>query len=124
MKKSILISLVAIIFASCTTGTKLLTSTAPADPKIYTVLKEDKTSTVRNRLWILFIPITIGPKSEQTREERCLKRILKQNDADGIINGKIIHRKIIIPLIVVNYSWRSTTLTAIPFKIKTDSLSK
>lgn len=124
MKKIILILLTAFVLTSCVTGTKLIPSTAPADNKAYTVLKEDKTSTVRNRIWLLFIPITIGPKSEETREERCLKRVLKQNNADGIVTGRYIHRKIVIPLIFVTYSWRSTTLLATPFKLNTDTLKK
>ena len=124
MKKSILISLITVIVTSCTTGTKLMQSTAPADKTLYTILPEDKTSTVRNRIWLLFMPITIGPRSEETREERCLKRVLKQNNADGIIAGRYVHRKIVIPLIFVTYSWRSTTLLATPFKLNTDTLKK
>lgn len=124
MKKSILILLASITLFSCTTGSKLATSNAPADSKLYTALKEDKTATVRNRIWILFIPITIGPRSEETREERCLKRILKQNNADGIVTGQYVHRKFVVPLILVTYSWRSTTLTATPFKLNTDSLKQ
>lgn len=124
MKKTILISLSALILSSCTTGTKLLTSTAPPDSKTYTVLKEDKTATARNRIWILFIPITIGPKSEEKREARCLNRMLNQNHADGIIAGKYVHRKFVIPLILVTYSHRNTVLTATPFKLNTDTLKK
>ena len=124
MKKSIIVMCTAVLLASCTTGTKFLTSNAPADKTSYTVLKEDKTATVRNRIWILFIPITIGPRSEETREARCLSRLLNQNKADGIITGRVVHRKFVIPLILFTYSNRSTILTATPFKLNTDSLKK
>ncbi len=124
MKKSIIVICSAVFLTACTTGTKFITSNAPADKSSYTALKEDKTYTVRNRIWILFIPITIGPRSEETREARCMSRMLNQNKADGIITGRVVHRKFIIPLILFTYSNRSTTLTGTPFKLYTDTLKK
>jgi hypothetical protein len=124
MKKVITLLAAVAVMSSCVTGTKLATSNAPADSKTYTVLPEDKTATARNRIWILFIPITIGPKSEEKREARCLNRMLNQNKADGIVTGKYTHRKFVVPLILVTYSHRNTILTATPFKLNADSLKK
>ena len=124
MKTLILIISSVILFSGCVTSTKFATSNAPVDKTMYKVLPEEKTATARNRIWILFIPITIGPKSEEKREGRCLNRLLNQSKADGIVSGKYVHRKLVIPLIVFTYSHRNTILTATPFKLKSDTLTK
>ncbi|MES2134478.1 MAG: hypothetical protein V4506_19180 [Bacteroidota bacterium] len=88
----------------------------------YTVKDPYKTKATGSRLWILFIPIGIGANKYDTRKEKVIHRFMKQTKADAIMSGQIVDRKIIIPLIVVNYSFRFCTLTGKPCYFKTDSI--
>jgi len=120
MKKLVLSSLLLLIFASCTTGTKMqkVEGIENLNREAYTI-KEEATSISRtNKFWILFFPF--GGKSEEKREAQCFKRFMEDNKADGIIAGKYIHKKITVPLIVFTYSYKWTTLKGKPFIIKTD----
>ena len=88
----------------------------------YTFKDETQVNTMGTRLWILFIPIGFGAKSYEARKEKAIQRFLKHNSCDAILNGKIVDRKIIIPLIAVTYSYRWCNLVGKPCVIKSDTL--
>jgi hypothetical protein len=81
-------------------------------------LPEEKVQTNGTRLWVLFIPIGIGKIKYENRKELAIQRFLKRTNADAIQNGMIVDKKIVIPLIVVTYSYRWTVLRGKPLKIK------
>jgi len=117
MKKTITILLASLILATGCVSKRETINTGLSSVN-YDVLPESKIQTNGTRLWILFIPIGIGKIKYENRKEIAIQRFLKRNGADAIQNGQIIDRKIIIPLIVVNYSYRWTVLRGKPLKIK------
>jgi hypothetical protein len=82
----------------------------------YTITNDVVTHSRSNKIWILFIPI--GGKSETKRKEKAYKRALKECQCDGLINPLYSERKVIIPLILVNFVHRSTTVKGKGYKIK------
>ncbi len=123
MKKIITITLCAALLSSCITGTKMqqVSGIENLNRNAYTLLPEKQSVSRTNRIWVLFFGF--GGKSEEKREAQCYKRMLKDNQADGVMAGKFVHKKVTIPLIVFTYSYRFTTLTGKPFILKTDSVS-
>lgn len=121
MRNLFFIALSALFLSSCITGTKTAAVSGienlPRDS--YTILDEKTEIARTNKVWFLFIPF--HSKSEEKREAQCYERMIKQYHADGIIGAKYVHRKITIPLIVITYSYKYTTLTGKPFVIKTDT---
>jgi len=117
MKKIVPIALsIAILFASCVSKRELISTT---DPNFKYKVKEEASSTVTsNKLWILFIPIGPGPRKYGARKEKVTHRFLKQNEADAIQNGTIVDKKVIVPLILINYSTHWTKLTGRPCVIE------
>ena len=84
----------------------------------YEVLPEAKIQTNGTRLWITFIPIGIGKIKYENRKELAIQRFLKRNNADAIQNGQIVDRRVVIPLILITYSYKWTVLRGKPLKIK------
>ena len=84
----------------------------------YEVLPESKVQTNGTRLWITFIPIGLGKIKYENRKEAAIQRFLKRNNADAIQNGKIVDRRIVVPLILITYSYKWTVLQGKPLKLK------
>lgn len=118
MKNLIIIALAALSLSGCITGSKTVASSGIENlsQDSYTILNECKTTSRTNKVWILFIPLP--SKSEEKRQAQCFERMIKENHADGIIAQKYVSRKITIPLILVTYSFKKTTLTGKPYVIK------
>jgi hypothetical protein len=116
-----LLTLLVFLLLGCTTGTKILSNSGIANlpESKYKILPEDKIVVSTSRVWILFIPI--GGKSEERREAECLNRMMKKDNADGVLSGVYIHKKVTIPLILFGYSYKTTTLTGHPYKLQTDT---
>lgn len=116
MVKTIYILLAAVLFTACVSKRETLNTTSASIN--YEVMPEAKVSVNGGRLWLLFIPIGLGSFKHETQREKAIHRFLKHNNADAIASGELVHRKIIIPLIVVNFSYRWATLKGKPAKIK------
>jgi hypothetical protein len=116
MKRLLVITIASTIMFSCVT--KRETINTGLSSMAYDVLPEEKVQTNGTRLWILFIPIGIGKIKYGNRKELAIQRFLKRTGADAIQNGMIVDKKIIIPLILVNYSYRWTVLKGKPLKVK------
>lgn len=82
----------------------------------YTITNDVVTHSRSNKIWILFIPI--GGKSESKRKQKAYKRALKECQCDGLINPTYTERKVLIPLILVNFVHRSTTVKGKGYKLK------
>jgi hypothetical protein len=116
MKKILPIIIASVLMFSCVS--KRETINTGLSSTTYDVLPEEKVQTNGTRLWILFIPIGIGKIKYENRKELAIQRFLKRTNADAIQNGMIVDKKIVIPLIVVTYSYRWTVLRGKPLKIK------
>lgn len=116
MKKTIYILLIAALFASCVSKRETITTTASGVN--YDILPEAKATANGSRLWILFIPIGIGTFKFENQKEKAVHKFLKRNNADAVANAKLTYKKIVIPLILVNYSYRWCTIKGTPAKIK------
>jgi hypothetical protein len=112
MKKITATLLIAVLFTSCVSKREMI-STANQTTN-YNVKDETSATVTSGRLWILFIPIGLGPRKYEDRKAKVEQRFLNRTGADAIQNGKIVDRKIIIPLIVVSYSTHWTKLTGKP----------
>lgn len=122
MKKIIGIMIISsCILTSCVAKRELI-STVSQNLK-YRVLPEANTTVATGRVWILFIPIGFGPRKYTTRKEKAMHGFLKQNKADAILNGEIVDRKVIIPLILINISSHWTKVTGKPGVLEVDSLT-
>lgn len=121
MKNLILILVLSLSFSNCVTNSHLSSASGAEglNKDNYTILQEKQTTSRSNKFWILFIPF--GGKSDKTREGQCYDRMIRQNNADGILAAKYTSRKFVIPLIVFTYSYRQTKLTGKPYILKTDS---
>lgn len=84
----------------------------------YDVKEKTKDRATGTRLWILFIPIGVGANKYDTRKEKVIHRFMKHTGADAIMTGEIVDRKFIIPLILVNFSFRICTITGKPCYLK------
>ena len=121
MKKIILI--LSIALTSCTVSTKVadVTGIEYLQRQDYVVKDEQTSKAVTQRFYILFIPIVrVGAKDTEARDAKALSKMLQDNSADGVIAAKYVRKKWCVPLIVFNYSNRSTTLTGKPYTVKTD----
>lgn len=116
MKKLLSILFISSIMLSCVS--KRETINTGLSGVNYEVLPEEKVQTNGTRLWILFVPIGIGKIKYDNRKELAIHRFLKKTNADAIQNGMIVDRKVIIPLILINYSYRWTVLKGKPLKTK------
>jgi hypothetical protein len=123
MKKLLTITLIALFISSCVSKRETMAAHGLDNlNRDSYIINESATASVNsNRFWFLFIPI--GGKSYEARKNKVIQRFLKQNKADGIIAAEIVDKKIIIPLIVVTYSFRRMTLTGKPCVIKTDNVT-
>jgi len=84
----------------------------------YTVMPEQTTKIGRYRVWLLFIPIFwYGPSKGTTQESKAYQKMIKMNDANGVIDGKYVCKKWCIPLIALNFDCKTTTLTGRPYKL-------
>lgn len=82
------------------------------------------TSTVQgisksNRVWLLFIPL--GGRSKTKREQMAYKQAIQSCGCDGILQPVYDESRFVIPLILINFSHRKTTVTGKGYRIKTDS---
>ena len=112
MKKFIVIALSLTVLTSCVSKREIISTT---DSNFKYKVKEEASSTVTsNKLWILFIPIGPGPRKYSDRKEKVTQKFLKQNEADAIQSGTIVDRKVIIPLILINWSTHWTKLEGRP----------
>lgn len=124
MKKTItMLTLITTLF-SCTVNEKIMQpitiSKNIADTKPPVQVK-----TTTHRLYILFIPIIrVGAKTFDGRDAKAYEKLLRKTNSDGVTTARYLHKKFCVPLILINYSYRSTTLTATPFSLITDTLKK
>lgn len=116
MQKLLTILLAGILVTGCVS--KRETINTGLSSINYEVLPETKVQTNGTRLWITFIPIGIGKIKYENRKEAAIQRFLKRNNADAIQNGQIVDRRVVIPLIVITYSYKWTVLRGKPLKIK------
>lgn len=117
MKKAILILLCAVLFGtSCVHERELINQVT--EVSAYDIRPAVKCKVSAGRIWVLFIPIGYGGRKYSTRRDKVQQKFLKKNKCDAISSGQIIDRKIIIPLILVNFSVHWTVLTAKPAIIK------
>ena len=116
MKKLLPIIIASVLMFSCVA--KRETINTGLSSMTYDVLPEKKVQTNGTRLWLLFIPIGIGKIKYENRKELAIQRFLKRTGADAIQNGMIVDRKVIVPLIVITYSYKWTVLKGKPLKIK------
>lgn len=124
MRKALLISLFALLFASCVstkTNAPTVTGIENLKREDYTVMPEAKTCSRGFRVWILFIPIGYG-KSDKVRESKAFNKMLKPNHADGVLAAKYKHKKITVSLILLTYTNWTTTLNGKPYVLKTDKI--
>ena len=116
MKKiTILLFLTSLLFSCVSKRETINTGLAGMN---YEVGEETKVQTNGTRLWILFIPIGIGKIKYENRKEAAIQRFLKKTGADAIQNGMIVDKRVTIPLIVVNYSYKWTVLKGKALKVK------
>jgi len=71
-----------------------------------------------SRVWILFIPFG-GTKKSKLRE-KAYKNALDNCHCDGVLQPVYSEKKIPIPLIVISYVYRKTSVTGKAYRIKTD----
>lgn len=121
MKTIIVLSMACFLLAGCvTTGvhTPMYSSgTESVSTERYTILEEKKVKARFNRIWILFFPF--GGKNQEKREAKCLKRMMEEYGATGVLEQKYTHRKFVIPLLVITYGYREVELTGKPYVLKT-----
>lgn len=87
----------------------------------YTVMNTVTGVSRSNRIWILFIPF--GGKSETKRREQAYRRAIAKCGCDGLLQPVYSERKVPVPLIVVSYFHRKTTVSGKGYRIKVDSVS-
>lgn len=116
MIKTIYILLAVVLLTACVAKRETITTTAPGVN--YDMLPEGKATANGSRLWILFIPIGIGNFKYENQKQKAVHKFLKHNNADAVANAKLTYKKIVIPLILVNYSYRWCTIKGTPAKIK------
>ncbi len=122
MQKLITILLIVILVTGCVSKREAINTANQVAH--YQVKEKTKARATGTRLWILFIPIGIGANKYDTRKEKVIHRFMKHTRADAIQAGEIVDRKFVIPLIVVNFSFRICTITGKPCYLQTDSLNK
>jgi hypothetical protein len=122
MKNLIIVLITAALVTGCIAKRETLNTTSSGIN--YRVGEETKARVMGSRLWITFIPIGIGPFKYDTQREKVIHRFLKHTKAEAITGGRIKVRKIIIPLILVNYSLRICTITGKPCYLQSDTLKK
>lgn len=116
MRKILAITILSMVLVSCVSHRETINTGLGS--MAYTPGEETKVQTNGSRIWLLFIPIGVGKIKYENRKELAIQRFLKRTGADAIQNGKIVDRKIIIPLLIVNYSYKWTVLKGTPLKIK------
>lgn len=124
MKKTLIALSTIVMLTSCITGTKISAVSGVENLKRddYTIADEQTVKASVHRFYVLFIPIVrVGGKTEEARDAKALEKILSKDKADGVIAAKYVHKKWCVPLIIFNYSNRTTTLSGKPFTIKTDA---
>lgn len=73
--------------------------------------------------WILFIRVAGARDSKMYT--RAYNRAVKQlPSADGILTPRVEYRKIPIPLILLNFSWKEVKVTGRGYRLKSDQERK
>jgi len=85
----------------------------------YIIVSNVKGESSSTRFWLLFIPI--GGSSKTQRENRAYKEAVYSCKCDGLISPVYDEKRFVIPLIVINFSFRKTTVTGKGYIIKTDA---
>lgn len=85
----------------------------------YVIVGNTQGTSSSNRFWLLFIPI--GGSSKANRENRAYKEALASCKCDGLITPIYEENRFVLPLIVINFSHRKTTVKGKGYIIKTDA---
>ena len=135
MKKIILILMSAVLFTSCTSvpkyanqgqGSNTLNNTDLSrlnrdDYHITATVESQKSWTKTGPLFLL---LGSNGGGEEMRREKVYLQACKQNGIDGIVQPKFETKRLVIPLIIWNYSQYSTYVVGKGYKIKTDGQKK
>lgn len=122
MKNIISIIICIFILSSCVTSETSLVPRQKAtvtDRDSYTVLGKVSSTSVSNKVWLLFIPL--GGSSDQGLYNRAYKKALKQyKGADGIMSEQADYKRVAVPLVVLTYVYKQVNVTGVAYHIKTD----
>ncbi len=113
-----------LFLTSCSTTRSTMKSQdstlAAFDREDYYVLPQVEGKAKSTRVWFLFIPI--GGKSDEKLEKKAFNKAIKQLDkADGLIDTRYEHKKIVIPLILFTPVIKKTTAVGRGYRLKTDA---
>lgn len=123
MKSSYIITLLlaTTLLASCSQSTidSQKTRLAEFSRDDYTLLDPVTGTDKSFNAWILFIRVAGASDSKMYR--RAYDRAVKQlPSADGILTPRTQYRKVPIPLILLNFSWKKVEVTGRGYRLKSD----
>jgi len=85
----------------------------------YEVLEQVEGKAQSTKVWFLFIPF--GGKKDKKLENKAYNRATtKVEEADGLLNARYEHKKLVIPLIVVTPVIKRVKVVGRAYKLKTD----
>lgn len=112
------------LFTACSSTKSTMASQnsrlAEFDREDYTVLPQVEGKANSTKVWFLFIPF--GGKSDKKLESKAYNRAVSQLDkADGLIDARYEHKKVVIPLILFTPVIKKTKAIGRGYRLKTDS---
>lgn len=112
-----------VLLSSCSSTRELQgaeeMSIAKIDRSEYVLLDRVESKASSTRVWFLFIPF--GGKSPDVLKEKAYHRALESTPyADGIIDPAYNYKKFSIPLILLNFNFRTVEMTGRPYRLKSE----
>ena len=112
-----------LFFNSCSSTRSSIatqdTQLAAFDREDYSLLPQVEGKASSTRIWFLFIPI--GGKSDEKMERKAYRKAVEMIDnADGLLETRYEHKKIVIPLIVVTPVIKRTKAVGRGYRLKSD----
>lgn len=117
MNKMLISILISLFLMNCTrkeTVDQKAVELSSLDRSQYSMSERVEGNASSFRLWILFIPI--GGKSFDRLEQKAYNRAL--GSYDSLLEPKYNHRKVVLPLILVNFSIKIVDVKAIGIEYK------
>ena len=111
------------LLSSCSSSRTSLqeqeTSLASFDREDYVLLPKVEGKVSSTKIWFLFIPF--GGKSYDKLEQKAYNSAVEQlENADGLIETRYEHKKIVIPLIIFTPVIKKTTAIGRGYRLKED----
>jgi len=117
------ISIIGISLNSCSSTRSNIvsqeTQLAAFDRDDYELLPQVEGKASSTKIWFLFIPI--GGKNDKKLEQKAYNKAVEQiKEADGLLDTRYEHKKLVIPLIVVTPVIKRTKAVGRGYRLKSD----